>query len=107
MLESEITRNHDQTSFRWTLGPSAEAYADGCELEIGDDAAAASHDLYSVLLHEIGHGLGCSHPNNRCKANDPCSFETMCSCTDSGEYGRRALDPGDRLSISRLYGSQP
>ncbi len=107
ILGSEITMNSNQASFTWTLGPAPRTDGGGCEVEIGDDGAATSYDLFLVLLHEIGHGLGCSHPNNRCRSNDPRYFETMYSCTDAGEYSRRALNPGDRLSISRLYGSQP
>ena len=104
---SDVTMNSNQSAFQWTAGPSPSLDADGCAVEVSNgNTSSNDYDLLSVLTHEIGHSLGVSHPSNRCRSNDGCYSETMYSCTDAEEFMRRALNAGDQLSASTLYGSQ-
>ncbi len=100
---STITMNSNQSAFTWTAGPAPSVDADGCAVEVAN-GNTSSYDLLSVLLHEIGHALGISHPTNRCSARDRCYAESMYSCTDSGEYMRRTLNDGDKGAVQSLYG---
>jgi hypothetical protein len=103
---SDITMNSNQSAFSWTAGPSPSLDADGCAVEVSNgNVNSDNYDLLSVLTHEIGHSLGISHPSNRCRSNDACYAVTMYSCTDAEEFMRRALNEGDRLSASTLYGA--
>ena len=103
---SDITMNSNQNAFSWTAGPSPSLDADGCAVEVSNgNLNSSNYDFLSVLTHEIGHSLGISHPSNRCRSNDACYGETMYSCTDAEEFMRRALNAGDKLSVSTLYGA--
>ncbi len=105
---STVAMNTNQAAFLWTAGPAPALDADGCAVEAANgNTNSSNYDFLSVLTHEIGHSLGISHPNRRCSASDHCYPETMFSCTDAEEFMRRALNPGDVLSVSTLYGSQP
>jgi hypothetical protein len=105
---SDVTMNSNQGAFLWTEGPAPTTDADGCAVPVGNgNTASSSYDLLSVLLHEVGHSLGLSHPNNRCRTSDGCYAETMYSCTDAEEFMRRSIGPGDAAAISTLYGSNP
>ncbi len=104
---SSIVMNSNQAAFQWTAGPSPSVDGDGCAVEVGNgNTSTNNYDFLSVLTHEIGHSLGVSHPNRRCSSTDHCYPETMFSCTDAEEFMRRALNAGDRLSVSSLYGVQ-
>ena len=103
---SAITMNSNNAAFAWTAGPAPNVDADGCAVQVANgNTTTANYDFLSVLTHEIGHSLGVSHPNRACNTSDQCYPETMFSCTDAEEYMRRALNPGDILSVSSLYGS--
>lgn len=105
---SIVQMNTNQGAFLWTAGPSPSIDAGGCAIEAGNGNTNSNYyDFLSVLTHEIGHSLGISHPSRRCSSVDHCYPETMYSCTDAEEYMRRALNPGDVLSVSALYGTQP
>ena len=105
ILSSSIAMNSDQSGFFWTEGPPPAVDAGGCAIEVGNgNTSSSNYDVLSVLLHEIGHALGLSHPNNRCRTNDACYHESMYSCTDAEEYERRAVNAGDAAAISGLYG---
>ena len=99
---SAITMNNN-AALGWTAGPGPSVDGDDCAVEAAN-AATNLFDFLSVMTHEVGHSLGVAHPNNRCSARDKCYPETMYSCTDSGEYMRRALNPGDQAAIASLYG---
>jgi hypothetical protein len=105
---SDVTMNSNQSAFFWTEGPSPSLDAGGCAVPVGNgNASSSNYDLLSVLTHEIGHSLGLSHPNNRCRSSDACYAETMYSCTDAEEFMRRSVNAGDAAAISTLYGSNP
>lgn len=101
---SSVTMNSNQSSFSWTRGP-ALSKTNGCENEVGNgNTSSANYDIFSVLLHEIGHSLGVDHPTARCSTRDACYHETMNPCTDAEEYERRALNSGDIQAIQSNYG---
>lgn len=105
---SDVTMNSNQSAFLWTEGPSPSLDAGGCAIAVANGNTASNlYDLLSVLTHEVGHSLGLSHPNNRCRSSDACYAETMYSCTDAEEYARRSVSAGDEAAITSLYGSNP
>jgi matrixin len=102
---SNVVMNSNVSSFNWTVGPTQGTDADGCFTEtLNGNTASSNYDLLSVLLHEIGHSLGVSHPTSRCSTRDDCYIDTMNPCTDAEEYMRRTLADGDILSIQTNYG---
>ena len=102
-LDLSVIRMNSNAAVGWTAGP-AVTHVGGCHEEVADDASETLFDLLSVTLHEFGHALGQDHPNGRCSTRDKCYKETMYSCTDPGQYSRRALDPGDQAAIESNYG---
>jgi hypothetical protein len=102
IASSSVVMNSNQAAFDWTLGPAPSA---GCQVEATNgDTSSSNYDVFSVLLHEIGHAIGISHPTNRCSSRDACYHETMNPCTDAEEYERRALNAGDILAVQMNYG---
>ena len=102
---SDVVMNSNVSSFNWTLGPSQGTDTAGCFTElINGNTASSNYDLLSVLLHEVGHSLGVSHPTSRCSTRDDCYRETMNPCTDAEEYMRRTLGDGDIQAIRSNYG---
>ena len=101
---SDIEMNSDG-SIDWTLGPNQNVDAEGCFTETANGSPSSSnYDLLAVLLHEVGHALGISHPTNRCSTRDACYLQTMNPCTDAEEFMRRTLESGDIKSIQTNYG---
>lgn len=102
---SDVVMNSNVASFNWTLGPSQNVDGSGCFTETANgNTSSSNYDLLSVLLHEIGHSVGISHPTSRCSSRDHCYPETMNPCTDAEEYMRRTLGDGDIKSIQTNYG---
>lgn len=104
ITSSDVVMNSNVSSFKWTLGPSQNV-SGGCFSETSNgNTSSSNYDLLSVLLHEIGHSLGVSHPTSRCSTRDACYPETMNPCTDAEEFMRRTLGNGDIKSIQTNYG---
>lgn len=102
---SAVVMNSNQAAFSWTLGPALSKDGSGCQVEVGNgNTNSSNYDVFSVLLHEIGHAIGISHPTSRCSSRDACYHETMNPCTDAEEYERRALNAGDILAAQQNYG---
>jgi len=103
---SDVVMNSNQAAFSWTNGPGLTKDASGCEVEVGNgNTGSSNYDIFSVLLHEIGHSVGISHPTSRCAITDSCYHETMNPCTDAEEFERRALNAGDISAIQTNYGN--
>ena len=107
IIDSDVIMNSNQSAFTW-IAPGTSTDANGCQNEVANgDTSTDSIDLFSVLLHEIGHALGIDHPNGACRTKDKCYPETMYSCTDAEEFMRRALNGGDKFAIQQNYGAEP
>jgi len=105
LISDSIVEMNNNTAFNWTLGPSQGTDGNGCFSETSNgNTSTSNYDLISVLLHEVGHALGVSHPTSRCSSRDACYSETMNPCTDAEEYMRRTLGSGDIKSIQTNYG---
>jgi hypothetical protein len=104
LISSSTVVMNNAGGFTWTKGADP-THVSGCIDEESNDPLESRYDLFSVLLHELGHAIGMSHPTNRCSGTDACYAQTMYSCTDSGEYMRRTLESGDILSVVSKYGA--